>query len=311
MLPPDVNESRARLHGRGRGHPLRARRREERRRGRDRGDPRGARGERAASRSLFDFAARVDGAAREPARGREPREVRRLRLAAPEPRARSGRARRGARSAAPRRSAIARSGRRACSAAAAARAPRPEPLPDAPAWTDAERLEHEKEVLGFYVTGHPLGVGRAAARALHRHDVERRPRARRAARCASAGCSPALRETRTRRGAADGASRRSRTRGQLRPGDLLRAVRAARARCSKRALDRRRRRAAPMPARDRGTLEGGDPPKMLVRDALPLDRRRGEARGARCASRARGGGDARPHAGAAQPCSGATAATAR
>ncbi|TFG92312.1 MAG: DNA polymerase III subunit alpha, partial [Myxococcales bacterium] len=41
----------------------------------------------------------------------------------------------------------------------------PSLLPDAPPWTDAERLAGEKEVLGFYVTGHPL---RAHAEALAR-----------------------------------------------------------------------------------------------------------------------------------------------
>ena len=30
------------------------------------------------------------------------------------------------------------------------------PLPNVPDWTDAEKLANEKEMLGFYVTGHPL-----------------------------------------------------------------------------------------------------------------------------------------------------------
>jgi DNA polymerase-3 subunit alpha len=34
-------------------------------------------------------------------------------------------------------------------------APAP-PLPDIPAWTEAERLTREKEVLGFFISGHPL-----------------------------------------------------------------------------------------------------------------------------------------------------------
>ena len=34
--------------------------------------------------------------------------------------------------------------------------PPPFELPDVPEWTEAERLAAEKEVLGFYVTGHPL-----------------------------------------------------------------------------------------------------------------------------------------------------------
>ena len=31
-----------------------------------------------------------------------------------------------------------------------------QPLPDLPDWTNAEKLANEKELLGFYVTGHPL-----------------------------------------------------------------------------------------------------------------------------------------------------------
>ena len=30
-------------------------------------------------------------------------------------------------------------------------------LPDVPPWTEAERLAKEKEVLGFFISGHPLG----------------------------------------------------------------------------------------------------------------------------------------------------------
>ena len=39
---------------------------------------------------------------------------------------------------------------------AAAPRPRREGLPDIPAWTEAERLVKEKEVLGFFISGHPL-----------------------------------------------------------------------------------------------------------------------------------------------------------
>jgi DNA polymerase-3 subunit alpha len=48
--------------------------------------------------------------------------------------------------------------------------PPPLVLPDVPDWTEAERLAGEKEVLGFYVTGHPLEkyMGRLAA--ITRHD---------------------------------------------------------------------------------------------------------------------------------------------
>jgi len=35
--------------------------------------------------------------------------------------------------------------------------PQQEPLPDVPDWDEVERLQNEKDVLGFYISGHPLG----------------------------------------------------------------------------------------------------------------------------------------------------------
>jgi DNA polymerase-3 subunit alpha len=48
--------------------------------------------------------------------------------------------------------------------------PPPLDLPDVPDWTEVERLAGEKEVMGFYVTGHPLEkyMGRLAS--ITRHD---------------------------------------------------------------------------------------------------------------------------------------------
>ncbi|MBI1941666.1 MAG: DNA polymerase III subunit alpha, partial [Acidobacteria bacterium] len=43
-------------------------------------------------------------------------------------------------------------------------------LPDIPDWPETERLAGEKEVLGFYVTGHPLEKYRDRLAALTRHD---------------------------------------------------------------------------------------------------------------------------------------------
>ena len=40
--------------------------------------------------------------------------------------------------------------------AAAQHRPAPPTLPDVPAWTEAERLAREKDVLGFFISGHPL-----------------------------------------------------------------------------------------------------------------------------------------------------------
>jgi len=44
----------------------------------------------------------------------------------------------------------------------AAPAPSPQsPLPDVPPWTEQERLQREKAVLGFFISGHPLAKYRA------------------------------------------------------------------------------------------------------------------------------------------------------
>jgi len=48
--------------------------------------------------------------------------------------------------------------------------PPPLELPDVPDWTEAERLAAEKEVLGFYVTGHPLEKYMDRLAAITRHD---------------------------------------------------------------------------------------------------------------------------------------------
>jgi len=48
--------------------------------------------------------------------------------------------------------------------------PAPLELRDVPDWTEAERLAGEKEVLGFYVTGHPLEKYMAKLAAITRHD---------------------------------------------------------------------------------------------------------------------------------------------
>ncbi len=45
-----------------------------------------------------------------------------------------------------------------------------EKLPDAPPWLEREQLKYEKEVLGFYVTGHPLNEHDGKIRELATHD---------------------------------------------------------------------------------------------------------------------------------------------
>jgi DNA polymerase III subunit alpha len=142
-------------------------------------------------------------------------------------------------------------------------------LVEAPEWTDRQRLEYEKEVLGFYVTGHPLS---AVAGELRRFaDVTAKQTEGRDGRDVRAGgLVTALRETRTRRGQlmafatledlegcfdlvvfADAyAQYGSRLKGALQPADG----------------------GGPRPVLVGGTLEEGDPPKILVREVLELDR---------------------------------------
>ena len=79
-----------------------------------------------------------------------------------------------------------------------------------------ERLGYEKEVLGFYVTGHPLGaVARRSCARFADTTLDARPRARtgREVRVGRAR-SPALRETRTRKGDRDGLRHARGPRGQ-------------------------------------------------------------------------------------------------
>ena len=44
---------------------------------------------------------------------------------------------------------------------AVASAPAEQPLPDVPPWTEADRLAREKEIIGFFISGHPLERYRA------------------------------------------------------------------------------------------------------------------------------------------------------
>jgi len=54
---------------------------------------------------------------------------------------------------------------------AAEEAPVEKPLPQVPDWTSREKLQGEKEVLGFYVTGHPLDQYEDKIRELATHDT--------------------------------------------------------------------------------------------------------------------------------------------
>jgi DNA polymerase-3 subunit alpha len=141
-------------------------------------------------------------------------------------------------------------------------------LPDAPPWTDRQRLESEKEVLGFYVTGHPLA---SVATQLSRF-VDTRAGAtagKEGREVRVGGILTGLRETRTRRGQLMGFGTLEDLEGAF---DLVIFAEpyAQHAGTLKAALGEGG--AGPVPLLVGGTLEAGDTPKVLVRDVVPLDR---------------------------------------
>ncbi|MBW2237115.1 MAG: DNA polymerase III subunit alpha, partial [Deltaproteobacteria bacterium] len=149
------------------------------------------------------------------------------------------------------------------SGAGAAAVPEPE-LPEAAPWVDRERLASEKEVLGFYVTGHPLAAVAAELRAyadVTAGDVE----GREGREVRAGGLLTGLRETRTRRGALMAFGTLEDLEGSFdlvifnEPYERLREM-------LKKAKDDEH----PEPLLITGTLEAGDTPKILVRDGMQL-----------------------------------------
>ncbi len=146
----------------------------------------------------------------------------------------------------------------------------PEPaLLEAPPWTDRQRLESEKEVLGFYVTGHPLAsVTPLLQRFVDTTSATTEGRDRRDVR--AGGLVTALRETRTRRGSLMAFATLEDLEGSFdlvvfaepyaQYGSLLKA-----------ALEQPGGE-GPRPMLVAGTLEEADPPKILVREVIELDR---------------------------------------
>lgn len=136
-------------------------------------------------------------------------------------------------------------------------------LPDAPEWTDQERLSHEKEVLGFYVTGHPL---ESAASELARYaDVTATTAFERFGReVRVGGLLTGLRETRTRRGDAMAFGTLEDLEGAF---DL---VIFSEPYARLRTLLKEAKDGEPLPLLISGKLEEGDPPKILLREAFPL-----------------------------------------
>ena len=142
-------------------------------------------------------------------------------------------------------------------------------LPETPEWAERQRLDLEKQLLGFYVSGHPLAL---AAERLGRfaevtsNDTEgsdgREVRV--------GGILTSLRETRTRRGALMAFGTLEDLHGSF---DLVIFSEpfAQFGSLIKGAIEGDGE-TGPIPLLVSGTLEAGDPPKILVRGVLELER---------------------------------------
>jgi DNA polymerase-3 subunit alpha len=143
----------------------------------------------------------------------------------------------------------------------------PAELPEQPPWTESERLAYEKEVLGFYVTGHPL---QAHAPLLGRFTDTRATTAgeKVGREVRVGGIVTALRETRTRRGQTMAFGTLEDLEGSFE------LVIFADTYATHRDLLRRSLSGegaqGPVPLLASGSLESVDPPKLLLRDLFPL-----------------------------------------
>ncbi len=141
-------------------------------------------------------------------------------------------------------------------------------LPDAPAWTDAERLAGEKEVLGFYVTGHPLEA-HAAALARWTDVSAGTAEAKVSREVRAGGVISAYRETRTRRGQTMAFATLEDLEGSFEL-VIFPDTWAATREVLKRAQEGGGAVAGALPLVAEGTLESADPARMLVRRLFPL-----------------------------------------
>ncbi|MCA9501870.1 MAG: DNA polymerase III subunit alpha [Myxococcales bacterium] len=147
----------------------------------------------------------------------------------------------------------------------------PPKLAEASEWSERERLGHEKELLGFYVTGHPLAsVAPLLARFTDTTALSTEGKGGREIR--AGGLITGLRETRTKRGQRMGFGTLEDLEGAF---ELVifsepfeNHVALLRAAKEQVASDGER---GPIPLIIHGTLEEGDPPKILVRDVTRLD----------------------------------------
>jgi DNA polymerase-3 subunit alpha len=144
-------------------------------------------------------------------------------------------------------------------------------LIEASDWGERERLSHEKELLGFYVTGHPLSsVAPLLAKFTDTTSLAAAGKKGREIR--AGGLLTGLRETRTKRGQRMGFGTLEDLEGSFelvifsepfeQNVELLRAAKDELSATGERG---------PIPLIVQGTLEEGDPPKILVREVTVLE----------------------------------------
>jgi len=137
------------------------------------------------------------------------------------------------------------------------------PLLEVPLWTERERLGHEKELLGFYVTGHPLGaVAEDLARFTDTTATQIEGKEGREVRVG--GLLTMLRETRTRRGKRMGFGTLEDLEGSF---ELVIFTQSYEEHLEllRLAKDGGEEGNGPIPLVVSGNLEAGESPKILVR----------------------------------------------
>ena len=142
-------------------------------------------------------------------------------------------------------------------------------LTEAPPWSERERLAHEKELLGFYVSGHPLmEVAADLARFCDTTATGCEGKDGREVRIG--GLLVSFGERLTRRGKPMGRGRLEDLEGTFEL-VIFSSVFDAHIELLRQAKQSAEGEGGPIPLVVAGRLEEGDPPKVIVRDVLRLD----------------------------------------
>ncbi|MCW5979399.1 MAG: DNA polymerase III subunit alpha [Bryobacteraceae bacterium] len=152
------------------------------------------------------------------------------------------------------------SGQTGLFAAMLAQEPEP-PLPRTPDWTPSEKLQGEKEVLGFYVTGHPLDEYRDKVRELATHDSSNIEGLAKGADVALCGIMTSVQRKRNKEG---------KPWASLQLEDWLGCIDAMVFSNAYDQLAPELQLDAPVLVRGMALPEEGGPPKISVKDIVPL-----------------------------------------